>query len=606
MEMDASGTNTERPTPGATYLSSPNWLVRTVRGLIPPGPGSRWKLKDADVLMAIDDSKIAIVRLGLAISALFIIYLDPTEPAERVPLTYLALILYTTNSAVVCGMASRQRTLRWSVFVALVAVDIALCTALISLSGGTNSVFFFLYYFAITVAAMRGGSAFGLGATVVSAILFAVFGYIGTPGTVELNRFLLRPICLLVLGYVISLWAGAEIQLKRKLTLLKQLSLTSNPRLNADRIVADCMERLIVFYNAAASVLVTASPDGEAYRLQRISWHNSRKVSDSVDIPAESECPLLHLSRFTAGVYSEGNGFKTRLDEPSQRGKSREEARQCCSQTAEWLDARSFITAPMHSRNKILGQICLTSDRRGAFNLEDALFLQQIVDQIVVVLENVRLVDRLATEAAAHERSRIALSIHDRVIQPYLGLQMGLDAVRQSLRSELLENPHQISSVNGLRSVELLERLSTMTRDGVEELRDYVSGLRRSHGRQARLIDSIRRFASQFADVTGIEVRIIDRITHVIIHDRLAAEVFQMVTEALSNVRRHAHANWVVIYLEGAENTLTIRCENDDSREASQGHFRPASIADRAEALGGRTDVSSKDGYTTVLVEVPL
>ena len=57
MEMDASGTNTERPTPGATYLSSPNWLVRTVRGLIPPGPGSRWKLKDADVLMAIDDSK---------------------------------------------------------------------------------------------------------------------------------------------------------------------------------------------------------------------------------------------------------------------------------------------------------------------------------------------------------------------------------------------------------------------------------------------------------------------------------------------------------------------------------------------------------------------
>jgi len=108
MEMDASGTNTERPTPGATYLSSPNWLVRTVRGLIPPGPGSRWKLKDADVLMAIDDSKIAIVRLGLAISALFIIYLDPTEPAERVPLTYLALILYTTNSAVVCGMASRQ------------------------------------------------------------------------------------------------------------------------------------------------------------------------------------------------------------------------------------------------------------------------------------------------------------------------------------------------------------------------------------------------------------------------------------------------------------------------------------------------------------------
>jgi signal transduction histidine kinase len=317
---------------------------------------------------------------------------------------------------------------------------------------------------------------------------------------------------------------------------------------------------------------------------------------------------LLHLSRFKAGVYRERDGFRRRIyqqcnsatDEPTS------ELIECSSQTAEWMNAGSFVTAPIRYRNKTLGQMCLTSSRPSAFNVEDAIFLEQIVDQIIPVLENVRLVDRLATDAAEHERSRIGRSIHDRVIQPYLGLQMGLDAVRQSLGAELLKKTATPSLANSLKSVELLERLSVMTKEGVEELREYVYGLQRPDGRRARLVDSIGRYASQFADVTGINVQVVDRIEHVTVHDRLAAEVFQMVTEALSNVRRHTRANGVVIYLESMENTLTIRCENDDSSETLQRHFRPGSIADRAEALGGRAQASSEGGHTTVLMEVPL
>jgi signal transduction histidine kinase len=79
-----------------------------------------------------------------------------------------------------------------------------------------------------------------------------------------------------------------------------------------------------------------------------------------------------------------------------------------------------------------------------------------------------------------------------------------------------------------------------------------------------------------------------------------------MVTEALSNVRRHTRANSVTIHLESVDNTLFIRCANDDSSETPTRPFRPRSIADRAEALGGRTQVYSGEGQTTVLVEVPL
>src|SRR5438093_8783156 len=46
MEMDASGTNPERPTPGAIDPVPPNWLVKVVRRLIPPGPGSANEIID--------------------------------------------------------------------------------------------------------------------------------------------------------------------------------------------------------------------------------------------------------------------------------------------------------------------------------------------------------------------------------------------------------------------------------------------------------------------------------------------------------------------------------------------------------------------------------
>jgi signal transduction histidine kinase len=375
-----------------------------------------------------------------------------------------------------------------------------------------------------------------------------------------------------------------------------------------DRIISDFVERLLTFYDARACVLVLTNPDNESYRLYRGSRRAGKNVSESIEMQSESECPLLEISRFNAGLYRENHGFSVCIDgEPDLlKAQSIEEMHRLCSEAAEWLGAASFITAPMRHRNRNLGQICLTSGSPDAFQEEDAVFLQQIVDQIIPVLENVRLVDRLATEAASNERGRIARSIHDRVIQPYLGLQIGLDAVRQSLRSELRGTSGPAPGAGNLKSVELLDRLSAMTKEGVEELRDYVDDLRRPDARRARLVDSMRRFSGQFSDVTGIDVQIVDHITDVVLHDRLAAEVFQMVTEALSNVRRHTRANSVTIHLESVDNTLFIRCANDDSSETPTRPFRPRSIADRAEALGGRTQVYSGEGQTTVLVEVPL
>jgi signal transduction histidine kinase len=103
------------------------------------------------------------------------------------------------------------------------------------------------------------------------------------------------------------------------------------------------------------------------------------------------------------------------------------------------------------------------------------------------------------------------------------------------------------------------------------------------------------------------------------INDRLAAELFQIVAEGLSNIRRHAFCRDARVEISCKETSLLLQIKNSRPRgggnaepEQSNGdngirHFRPHSIAERAALLGGETQVfvDEKD-YTVVSVGIPL
>ena len=88
---------------------------------------------------AVHDRMIAAMRLILAVAALVIISIDPSEPNSAV--TYMALTLYVAYSATLLVCAWR------GVLLALTAmahwIDVGWYVMLVGLSSGTNSVFFF-------------------------------------------------------------------------------------------------------------------------------------------------------------------------------------------------------------------------------------------------------------------------------------------------------------------------------------------------------------------------------------------------------------------------------------------------------------------------------
>lgn len=47
--------------------------------------------------------------------------------------------------------------------------------------------------------------------------------------------------------------------------------------------------------------------------------------------------------------------------------------------------------------------------------------------EVLTAVENVELLNQLASSAADNRRQKISLDIHDSTIQPYIGLKLGID-----------------------------------------------------------------------------------------------------------------------------------------------------------------------------------
>lgn len=549
----------------------------------------------------IDVRMISAMRALLALSALLVIYVDPSEPDRFVVPTYLALTGYAIYSNVIWLFAIRHsrilpiKILHW--------LDVAWYLPLIALSSGTNSIFFFFLFFAILVASFGWGFSAGLRVTIVSAVLFTVVGYASAPAApaFQLNRLLLRPIQLLVLGYMISFWGGLQSRLKARLRLLKEVSLFSNPRFGVERTIQSVLESLRSSYHADTCLLILhKSPAGHIrlygsssegpYNLHRVDRDGENPEHSSCEITEETARGFLPVSPSQAIIYRKGKPGDALIYDPKTGVSTKGDSESLAFVSA--FDGKSCFSIPVYYRNQPVGRLYIVGGKYH-FDQADIDFVLQVMEQVTGVLENIRLVDSLASDAAGQERRKIAQDIHDSVIQPYIGLQFGLAAVKQQVQ-------------RGEEVLTTVEELLTLTTGEIADLRSYVGGLRRGEAPRDIFLPAVRRFAAKFSEATGLNVEIQGR-DDLPIYDRLAAELFQMIEEGLSNVRRHSTSSYAKIEIAIKDDHLEMQLRNERLKRLGEASFIPRSIADRAAALGGQTSVyTDKNLDTVVSVQIPL
>jgi signal transduction histidine kinase len=556
---------------------------------------SRWAAESTD------NRLIACTRLVLASAALGASLVSVMgHNLGLIPLRG-ALVLYTLYSSTVYLLVLRNSPLVRSAESWLNWVDVGWYALLFSFSGGMNSHFLPVLFFPVIVASFQRGYASGLHVILATATLQVILGFATFARGLKLepDRFLISFISLLVLGHLLAYFGGIENQLKGRLALLKEITSLSNPRFGIDRTIGSILERLRKSFSADTCLLIMADSGASGYSLRHADRNNPEAAMRAeVIAPGLAQALLEHPTKY-AVIHCGRQRVWSRLATNSyaydlEAGKRAEDGQKAVDALVALLDVKSFIAMPLSYSHNVVGTLYLFYQRQRAFHDSDIRFLHQLVGHVMPLIDNLRLVERLASDAAEEERRRIARDIHDSIIQPYIGLQLGLTGVRRKLSSEGTDVSCDI------------DRLIQMSSIGIADLRNTMSGLKGGGEQGESLLPAVRRFATKFSEATGIAVRVNGRVDNHV-SDRLAAEAFQIVVEGMSNIRRHTQAELATVSLKCADGYLFLRIENNGAAGSVPLSFTPRSITERALALGGHARVESfgRDA-TAVVVEIPL
>jgi signal transduction histidine kinase len=541
---------------------------------------------------------IPVARLMLAGSALLLIVLEkrtgpPPLPAELLLISYLAFggglcWLTRARNRIAHGIA------RWEHW-----VDAAAYASLVMLHGATGLCFICPLFLSIVVASCRRGPASALAVTmssttaIVAWLVFSQARY----GRFDLGPSLIAPIALLVLGGMIVHWDRSDMLLKRRLQFISGITKISNPRLGTACMISSFMEQLRAFYDADDCILLMPDLGETEIRMRRVDRMNPHGGDKAVMLPGDLVWPFLDLPPETAVVRQSKTAFRcwpqtSYFEYDARQGVPTAQARDRSEQLSVLLDTPCFLTVPLYYHSETIGRVFLTSQRI-RFQESDIQFLLQVFEHFLPLIDNIRLVDRMATDACLAERKKIARDLHDSVIQPYVGLKLGIGSLRHKLAA-------------GALKMKDIDRLIEVHEQAIGDLRRFVLILKGQVEQDGDLLLSIRQFVDKFTFATGISVEI-DAGDLSLVDNRLAAEALQIVAEGLSNIRRHTESMKARIFIRCLKGQLAIRIEDSGGGGAACKPFKPWSISERAESLGGKAVVEPMShGGSRVLVEFPL
>jgi two-component system NarL family sensor kinase len=277
--------------------------------------------------------------------------------------------------------------------------------------------------------------------------------------------------------------------------------------------------------------------------------------------------------------------------QPAFRGKS----------AALAAGLRYHASIPLYFQDKRLGIMNVTGPEWRKLTAAELRLLSTIAYQVGISIERARLAEDATRLARAEERTRLAREIHDTLAQGLTAIALNIEGAMHRLQSD----PDQAR--------ERLERALAMARENLEDARRSVLDLRGASRLEGKpLADALAGLARSFTSDSGVPVRVAAAASQRL-PLRVEAELFRVAQEALTNVRKHAHAREVELALRKRGGTLTLSVR-DDGRGFSPRKLRSDGLShgvvgmrERAKLLGGRLQISSAPGKgTRIVARVPL
>jgi signal transduction histidine kinase len=202
-------------------------------------------------------------------------------------------------------------------------------------------------------------------------------------------------------------------------------------------------------------------------------------------------------------------------------------------------------------------------------------------------------VHQAVDDAVARERSRVARELHDGLATDLAGA-ISLFKVYMEGRSapgKQAEVDEILIDVFGI-----LERMLKQVRETLAELRPRPIG-------PEGLMGDLRKQSVEFAHLYSIRVEIASSGTEEMLPIQQREVVYQVVREALTNVRRHSGSQICRVRMAFAARPFLIEV-SDEGRgisSTSSGGYGLVGMRERAAGIGGRLEVVSTPGRGTTV-----
>jgi signal transduction histidine kinase len=201
-------------------------------------------------------------------------------------------------------------------------------------------------------------------------------------------------------------------------------------------------------------------------------------------------------------------------------------------------------------------------------------------------------------EIEENERNRISRQLHDQVGQDLTALNINLDIIMSLLKEGKIE-----------LSLHRLEDSARIVRQTTEHIRDLMTDLRPPVLDDYGLLATLRWYADQFSQRTGLPVLISGIEPFPELPASLAMPLFRITQEALDNAAQHAQAKRVSIELIEENRNIFLSITDDGVGFKTDQIEQPGETSgwglwimlQRAESIGGKFNIHSQPGQGTHL-----
>ncbi|MEN8172510.1 MAG: GAF domain-containing sensor histidine kinase, partial [Chloroflexota bacterium] len=250
---------------------------------------------------------------------------------------------------------------------------------------------------------------------------------------------------------------------------------------------------------------------------------------------------------------------------------------------------RSAAATPLIVDGQSLGSLFLGSNQRFAITSYHRDLIATFAHQIALALRSAEHYVQQSQTAILQERLRLSREFHDGLAQTLGYLNLQSERIYNLVNSE--------DSESALREI---AHQSEIILSAYTDVREAIDGLRLNIEKPTQLSKRLSSYASEFARQTGLEVKFESNPEDMSVSPDIGLQILRIAQEALTNVRKHAHANNVIISISDDKHYLTLRVDDDgrgfpteDKTNTIYQSHGLTSMRERAEELGGTLTIAT-------------